>query len=161
MNKNKKKKIIDLDLFHNSSFDLFIKESNLINAGYGVFTHDFIPKGSFIDYYVGDIYESSFGGGGTYYFHINDQYGIDAFNQPRCYMAMINDANFNLTVKNRNKNKKQRKNKNKNNIPIINSYSNNCEFRVNEDELEVMVYSKENIEIETELFISYGSDYWQ
>lgn len=156
MNKNKKKKkkkIIDLDFFHNSSFDLFIKESNLVNAGYGVFTHDFIPNGSFIDYYVGDIYESSFGGGGTYFFHINDQYGIDAFNQPRCYMAMINDANFNLTVRN----KKKRKNR----IPIINSYSNNCEFRVNEDELLVMVYSKEDIEIGSELFISYGSDYWK
>ena len=156
MNKNKKKKLMDLDLFHNSSFDLFIKESNLINAGYGVFTYDFIPKGSFIDYYVGDIYESSFGG--TYYFYINDQYGIDAFNQPRCYMAMLNDANFNLTVRNKNKKNKR---KNKNNIPIINSYSNNCEFRVNEVELEVMVYSKENIEAGTELFISYGSDYWK
>lgn len=154
MNKKKKKdnnSFSHLNFYHNSSFNLFIKESKLVNAGYGVFTHDFIPKDSFIDYYVGDIYESSLGG--TYYFHINDQYGIDAFNYPRCYMAMINDANFNLIVKN----KKQRKNR----IPIIDSYSNNCEFRVNEDELVVMIYSKENIEIGSELFISYGPDYWK
>jgi hypothetical protein len=154
MNKKKKKDndpLKYLDLYHNSSFNLFIKNSNLVNAGYGVFTHDFIPKNSFIDYYTGDIYESSLGG--TYYFHINDNYGIDAFNQPRCYMAMLNDADFNLTL-----NKKKKKNKHISNVV---SYRNNCEFRVNENELEVMVYSIEDIDNGSELFISYGSDYWK
>lgn len=149
MNKNRKKKLIDLDLYHNSSFDLFIKDSNSVNAGYGVFTHDFIPKDNFIDYYTGDIYD--YVTGGTYYFQINDQYGIDAFNLPRCYMAMINDADFNLSVIGKKK---------RNRIPIINAYSNNCEFRINEDELQVMIYSMEDIEIDSELFISYGPDYW-
>lgn len=153
MNKKKKKdnyQLKYLDLYHNSSFNLFIKNSNLINAGYGVFTHDFIPKDSFIDYYTGDIYD--YVTGGTYYFQINQKYGIDAFNLPRCYMAMLNDADFNLYLIGKRKRKR---------IPIINPYSNNCEFRVNEDELQVMIYSKEDREIDSELFISYGTDYWK
>ena len=138
-----------LQLYHNSKFDLYIKDSQLFQSGKGVYTHDYIPANSFIDLYEGHLIE--FIKGGTYYFQINDKWGIDGFGPPRCYMAMLNDANFKPISKNKSKSKQ---------ISISNNFSNNCIFATDEENLTVSIYSITDIEPESELFISYGDSYW-
>lgn len=140
-------KSLDLNFFHNSKFNLYIKESSLKYAGLGIFTRDFIPSNTFIDYYEGDLTTCLIGG--TYFFQINDKYGMDAFNFPRCYMAMLNDTDYKPIIKHKKKK-----------IIIENNYINNCYFEVDEENLKIMVYSKIDIEKDSELFISYGPNYW-
>ena len=144
-----------LNLYHNSKFNLYIKESQLYQAGYGVYTHDLIPANTFIDYYEGVVMSSSMGG--NYFFQINDEYGIDGFGPPRCYMAMLNDANFNFSKIDKMNKKKKRKNII---IDRTNELINNCRFEVDENNLKVSIFSIEKIEAESELFISYGLNYW-
>jgi hypothetical protein len=157
MTKSKKTKSDNFDfteylqLYHNSPFNLYIKDSQLYQSGQGVFTHDFIPAKSFIDFYQG--YLTEFIKGGTYFYHINDQWGIDGFGPPRCYMAMLNDANHKTTLTiGKGKKKKQ--------ISIPHEFNNNCEFISDENNLTVSVYSIVDIQPESELFISYGDLYW-
>jgi len=138
-----------LQLYHNSKFNLYIKDSQLFQSGKGVYTHDYIPANSFIDFYEGDLVE--FIKGGTYFFQINDKWGIDGFGPPRCYMAMLNDADFKPINKNKNKLKQ---------ISICHDFSNNCMFVTDEENLTVSIYSLTDIEPESELFISYGDSYW-
>ena len=78
------------EYFHNSPFELEIRESTIKNAGKGVFAKSFIPKNVCIDEYVGDV--KKFNPMGGYYFEIREEYGIDARNYPRCYMGMLNDS---------------------------------------------------------------------
>jgi hypothetical protein len=129
-----------------SQFDLYIKKSSIHGSGFGVFTHDFIPKGSLIDKYMGKYVEGLYGG--DYYFRIDDHIGINAFDAPRCYMAFLNDASYKPTSKR--------------GLRKFNEHSfvNNCKFEVDIINKKVMVYSSVDIEPETELFISYGYDYW-
>ena len=142
-----------LQLYHNSAFDLYIKDSQLYQSGKGVFTRDFIPAKTFIDFYQGCLFQ--FIKGGTYYYQINDEWGIDGFGPPRCYMAMLNDADYKATKfvgKGKGKKKKQ--------ISILDEFTNNCEFVSDENNLTVSIYSITDIEPESELFISYGDSYW-
>ena len=74
---------------------------------------------------------------------------------PRCYMDMLNDANFKPINKNKSKGKSKRKQ-----ITISNNFSNNCTFITDEENLTVSIYSITDIEPESELFISYGDSYW-
>jgi SET domain-containing protein len=134
--KNKKNFIYNIEkpeYYHNSSFNLNILKSLIENAGYGVFTQDKIPNNTFIDRYEGDI--KYFVKTGEYYFAINDNIGIDAFLYPRCYMAMINDAKGSI-------------------------FSNNCDFKIDEKELIIEVWSIRDIKDGEELLINYGSEYW-
>ena len=140
-----------LQLYHNSAFDLYIKDSQLYQSGKGVFTRDFIPAKTFIDFYQGNLIQ--FIKGGTYYYQINDEWGIDGFGPPRCYMAMLNDADYKAT-------KFVGKGKKKKQISILDEFTNNCEFVSDEDNLTVSIYSITDIEPESELFISYGDSYW-
>jgi hypothetical protein len=126
-----KKRFEELQLYHKSSFDLYVKKSNIPNSGYGVFTKSFIPKDSFIDFYYGNLCTSI--KGGSYFIYINDEYGIDACGVPRCYMAMLNDS-------------------------YNSEYTNNCEFII--EDLTVSIKSFKDIEIDSELFLSYGDSYW-
>lgn len=133
----KKKKILyqieKPEYYHNSNFNLNINKSLIDNAGNGVYTNDFIPNNTFIDCYEGDI--KYFIKAGEYYFGINENIGIDAFLYPRCYMAMINDARGSI-------------------------FDNNCDFKINDKELIVEVWSIRDIKDGEELFINYGSEYW-
>lgn len=142
------------DFFHNSKFNLYIKKSQIENSGLGVYTADFIENNNLIDEYIGDIVTF----GGPYVVALNDEIGIDAFNLPRCYMAMINDASF-VPVKKIKKNRKtiilqKEPNKDKNN----NIITNNCKFIF--DTNKCFVYSSRDIQKDEELFISYGDFYW-
>lgn len=129
-----------------SQFDLYIKKSNISGSGLGVFTNDFIPTGSLIDKYMGKYVEGLYGG--DYYFRIDDNIGINALDPPRCYMAFLNDASY------RPSSKRGLKRFNEH------SFSNNCKFEVDIINKKVMVYSIMDIEPGSELFISYGNDYW-
>ena len=116
--------------FHNSAFCLEIKQSQINGAGMGVYTLDFIPNHSFIDYYIGDFCKYPLS---KYFIEIDHNFGIDAGQFPRCYMAMINDSHNS-------------------------EFTNNCEIRINDNNVEI--WSIINILIGEELFISYGNEYW-
>jgi hypothetical protein len=115
---------------HTSSFSLEICTSKIPNAGLGVVTHDFIPKHTCIDHYVGQYTSFPLS---KYYISIREKYGIDAGSYPRCYMAMINDV-------------------------VHSTYTVNCEFCITDD--TVSVWSLRDIHEKEELFISYGNAYW-
>jgi SET domain-containing protein len=129
-----------------SQFDLYIDLSNIPNSGLGVFTKEFIPKDSLIDGYFGRYVEGLYGG--EYYFKIDNYIGIDASEEPRCYMSFLNDASFVP------KSKRGLRNFTKHN------FTNNCKFEVDIENKKVKVYSTIDIHPGSELFISYGSDYW-
>ncbi len=118
--------------YHNSIYDLTIKDSLIPNAGLGVFTNSYIPAKSFIDEYTGSYHTRNTISG--YFFAIHDDLGIDAREYPRCYMAMINDS-------------------------YNSNYKNNCEFVVKNNRVEI--WSLTDIPIHSELYISYGSDYFK
>jgi hypothetical protein len=119
--------------YNNSLYQLEIKKSTIECAGLGVFASEFIPAKVCIGKYEG--VKKRHNKTGEYYFEINYKVGIDAISYPRCYMAMINDA-FNT----------------ENTI--------NCEFVIDEIKEIVEIWSIKNISTESELFISYGRDYW-
>jgi hypothetical protein len=144
--------------YHNSLLELYLSKSQIHDAGLGVFTKDFIPAGTYIDEYCGDVY--SFNPGGFYVLELKPDYYIDAYNYPRCLMAMINDCGF---VAKKIIKKKKRKiditpdgyyDKNNNKLVI------NCEFIKKPDENKTFVFSICDILPNSELFISYGPNYW-
>jgi hypothetical protein len=142
--RNTNKSIAD-NYFNDSEFDLYIRKSRIPNAGFGVFTNSFIPKDTVIGEYIGDIIESYKPQYTTYSFEIikPDEengimgYGIDCLALPRCYMSMINDAQFS------------------------NRFTNNCDFDQREKERMVYVFSTRDIRPGEELFIDYGPYYWK
>ena len=117
--------------YHTSRFGLEIRNSQIKQAGLGLFTNETILENTLIDYYTGRKQRLQTS---NYFFEITTDRGIDAGSYPRCYMAMANDS-FNSV------------------------YANNCEFRV--DNETVSVWSIRKIEAGEELFISYGDTYWQ
>lgn len=119
--------------YHTSKFNIEIRDSNIKQAGQGVFALEDIPENTLIDNYLG-TYQSI--PTSRYYFYIKEGVGIDAGNYPRCYMGMINDS-FKSTF-------------------VI-----NCKFIIDEETNKVSVWSNRKIECGEELFISYGEDYWK
>jgi SET domain-containing protein len=142
MHKKYKKRIsnkIDTEhsYYNNSQYKLKIDISTIKNAGNGVFALEPIAKNKFIGYYEGDvIFHIQCG---SYYISINDDCGINAVCYPRCYMAMINDT-------------------------YRTDYKYNCEFVINENNSDynkkVEIWSISDININDELFIDYGNNYW-
>jgi hypothetical protein len=141
--------------YHNSIFNLYLKESQIPESGLGIYTKDIISANTMIDEYLGDIIEKY---GGPYALCVKDNYYIDAFNLPRCYMAMLNDASH-IT-------KKIIKKKKRKTVIIPNGYydknnkllENNCEFIFEGN--RAYIYSTREILPDEELFISYGDNYW-
>jgi hypothetical protein len=141
--------------YHHSRFNLYLKESQIPESGLGVYTKDVIPSNTIIDEYLGDVLEN---GGGAYVLYVNDKCHIDAYDFPRCYMAMLNDASH--IYKKIIRKKKRR-------IDITpdgyydkngNLLTNNCEFVFNGN--RGFVSSIREIQPDEELFISYGDGYW-
>jgi hypothetical protein len=142
MHKKYKKRIsnkIDTEhsYYNNSQYKLKIDISTIKNAGNGVFALEPIAKNKFIGYYEGDVIFHIHCG--SYYISINDDCGINAVCYPRCYMAMINDT-------------------------YRTDYKYNCEFVINENNSDynkkVEIWSISDININDELFIDYGNNYW-
>jgi hypothetical protein len=146
MSKKDSNMLQELKPYTFSQYDLYIKKSGIVNSGFGIFTRDFIPKGSLIDKYLGKYIEGIYGG--DYFFRIDDEIGIDASSPPRCYMAFLNDASYRPTSKRGLRNFNEHK------------FVNNCKFESDIIKKTVSVYSIMDIEPESELFISYGNDYW-
>jgi SET domain-containing protein len=124
--------------YNNTEFILDIKPSNIKNGGSGLFSVQNIPKDTMIGYYKGDILSGN-NKVTDYSFQISKKYFIDAKNFPRCYIAMINDANKS-------------------------EFENNCEFRIIEKQIkknsQICLYSIKDIKKGDELFASYGDEYW-
>jgi SET domain-containing protein len=124
--------------YNNTEFILDIKPSNIKNGGRGLFSVQNIPKDTMIGYYKGDILSGN-NKVTDYSFQISKKYFIDAKNFPRCYIAMINDANKS-------------------------EFENNCEFRIIEKQIkknsQICLYSIKDIRKGDELFASYGDEYW-
>lgn len=146
------------EYYHTSKFNLYVKESNIPNAGLGVYTHDTIPKNTRIDEYKGVISRYT---GGAYALELTNGYRIDARELPRCYMGMINDCSH-IQPKFRRK-----KGRNVDITPAVyydpsgNPLEINCEFVICYEEQRAYVHSIRDIQPEQELFISYGKDYWK
>lgn len=137
--KKRNHKVINTEpsYYNNSQYKLKIDVSTIKNAGDGVFALEPIEKNKLIGYYEGDVMFHIHCG--SYYISINDDCGINAISYPRCYMAMINDT-------------------------YKTDYKYNCEFIINESSSDynkkVEIWSISDININEELFISYGSHYW-
>lgn len=119
---------------------LEIKESNIPNAGLGLFTSEFIAKDSKIVQYKGrrrtwkDVKNED---GNFYIFYVTRNHIIDANNYKKSFARYINDASGLKKVK---------------------GCLNNTEF-VREGD-KVFVIATKNIAAGGELFVGYGKDYW-
>ena len=135
---------IQANFYNDGQFNLYITHSQLPDSGLGVYTEDFIPEDTIIGEYTGEIVKSYNLKSNDYFYELVEAdeangimgVGIDSSKLPRCYMAMINDAQFSKT------------------------YSNNCVFEGDIEEGKVYVVSTKDIEPEEELFVSYGEGYW-
>jgi hypothetical protein len=130
--------------YNDGPFNLYIENSQLPDSGLGVYTEDFIPENTIIGEYTGEIVKSYKLEPNDYFYELIEAdekngvmgIGIDSSKLPRCYMAMINDAQFSKT------------------------FSNNCVFEGDVEEKKVYVVSLRDIEPDEELFVSYGEGYW-
>lgn len=120
---------------------LVVKKSTLPNAGKGLFTKIFIPKGAFIVEYKGKVStwkdaepKEGFNG---YIYYITRNHVIDAMTDPDAIARYANDA------------------KGLSKVPGI---SNNAEYV--ELKKRVFIVAKKDIPKGSEIFVSYGKEYW-
>jgi SET domain-containing protein len=121
---------------------LFVKKSTLTGAGKGLFTRKFIPKGTRIVEYKGktrtwkevqaDEDEN------PYIYYVKRSYVIDALNDKKALARYANDA----TGLNREQHIK-----------------NNAEYV--EEGVRVFIEATRDIPANSEIFVSYGKEYWQ
>lgn len=120
---------------------LEVKPSTLPNAGMGLFTNIFIPKGTRIVEYKGrittwnDVKDDHENG---YIYTVNNNHVIDAKKTLRALARYANDARG---------------------ISRIKGMTNNCDY-VN-DGLKAYIESKKDIQPGQEILVSYGDEYWQ
>lgn len=143
--------------YHTSRFNLFLEQSQLANSGLGVYTRDFIPANTMVDGYYGT--ETKYGGG-SYVLYIKEGFNIDAFNYPRCFMGMINDASYVPKKIIRKKKKKINITPDANYDVNNNKLDNNCKFVIDKENSKAYVYSISDISPGSELFVFYGNEYW-
>ena len=121
---------------------LFVKKSTLPAAGKGLFTRKFIPKGTRIVEYKGrtrtwkevkaDKDES------PYIYYVKRNFVIDALNDKGALARYANDAGGLQRVK---------------------DIKNNAEYV--EDGVRVFIEAAKDIPANSEIFVSYGKEYWQ
>jgi SET domain-containing protein len=126
-------------------FDLFVADSQIPGAGLGLFTRQFIPKGSPIVEYTGEIFtieqcrkrygdELPFA---PYLYFVSYRKCIDSRDTTEALARYANDANGFVKVK---------------------GLSNNAEF-VNKKRVPYIIATAD-ITPESEIFVDYGEDYW-
>ena len=119
---------------------LVVKESTIPNSGKGLFTTQFIPKGTRIVEYKGrfttwkEVKNDSDNG---YIYTINNNHVIDARPTPKALARYANDARGLVRVK---------------------GISNNSTY-VN-DGLKAYIESVKDIPAGAEILVSYGKEYW-
>lgn len=119
---------------------LEVKESNLPGAGKGLFTTEYIAKGTRIAEYKGRIRtwkEVKDDDTNYYIFYVNRNYIIDANRRKTSLARYINDAKGLQKVK---------------------GLVNNAQFV--RDGKKVYVEATRNIPAGGEIFVGYGKDYW-
>src|SRR6186997_602097 len=121
---------------------LFVKRSKLPNAGKGLFTKKFIPKGTRIVEYKGKVTKWSEvkdeDGKNGYIFYINRNHVIDALPVKSALARYANDARGLVKIK---------------------GVLNNCDYI--SDGLKAYIESKKDIPAGSEIFVDYGKDYWK
>lgn len=120
---------------------IYVKKSGLPAAGKGLFTTVFIPKNTRIVEYKGKIttwkdVEHNDGENGYIYF-VKRNHVIDASRTTSALARYANDARGLSKVK---------------------GLGNNAEYR--EDGLKVYITATKNIPAGSEIFVSYGKEYW-
>lgn len=121
---------------------LYVKKSTLPNAGKGLFTKVFIPKGTLIVEYKGkittwkDVKDDD--GKNGYIFYVKRYHVIDALPTKKPLARYANDARG---------------------LTRIKGVTNNCDYITKG--LKAYIESKKNIEAGSEIFVDYGPDYWK
>ena len=124
--------------------DLLVKKSTLPNAGKGLFSKRDIKKGERIVEYVGEIItekeldrraENDIYG---YAFYINKNRCIDAFYMPEALARFANDAKG---------------------ITRLPGVTNNAEYEVWKN--RGWIKATKDIKAGSEIFVSYGAEYWK
>jgi SET domain-containing protein len=119
---------------------LEVKPSTIPNSGMGLYTKEFIPKGTRIVEYKGRITtwnEVKNDSDNGYIYTINPSHVIDARNTKRALARYANDAKGLVRVK---------------------GLLNNCTY-VN-DGLRAFIESVKDIPAGTEILVEYGKEYW-
>lgn len=122
---------------------LYVKKSTLPNAGKGLFTKRFIPKGSRITEYKGEIYtwkevEKMADYRNGYVFYFNKNYVIDAWKTKKGVAHFANDAKG---------------------ITRIPGLKNNAEYDT--EKKRCYLVATKDIPAKSEIFVGYGPEYWQ
>lgn len=120
---------------------LIIKKSRIPGAGKGLFTKQFIAKGTRIVEYKGRIttWKNVLEGKNfnAYVYYINRNYVIDAMRRRTALARYANDANG---------------------LSKSHSFRNNTKYIV--DGKRVFIEAKKDIEAGEEILVSYGNEYW-
>lgn len=120
---------------------LVVKESMLPGAGKGLFTEEFIEKGSCIIEYKGTITTwndvDHDDGKNAYVFYVNRNHVTDAKDHPHELARYVNDAKG---------------------IKQVKGISNNAEYVVVKK--RIFIYAIKNIAAGSEIFVGYGKGYW-
>ncbi len=118
-----------------------VKESVLPGAGKGLFEKEFIPKGSRIVEYKGEIttwkevdHED---GDNGYIYYVKRNHVIDALRTPKELARYANDARG---------------------IARVKGVSNNAEYM--EEGIKVYITSVKDIPAGAEILVTYGKEYW-
>jgi SET domain-containing protein len=121
---------------------LFIKESTIPNAGRGLFTKAFIPKGENIVQYKGRVTTwkeiSANGVDNLYIMYVTAKNVIDANNYKKSFARYANDASG---------------------LTKIKGLKNNGAY-VHDEKGKVFIEAKRDILPGEEIFVGYGKDYW-
>lgn len=121
---------------------LVIKNSTLPGAGKGLFTKKFIPKGTRIIEYKGRVTtwkEVEHDHDNAYLFTVHPGHVIDAKRSYKALARYANDARGFTRVK---------------------GITNNCLYYRDEND-RVFLESRQDIPAGSEIFVSYGNDYWK
>lgn len=122
---------------------LYIKKSTLPGAGKGLFTKEFISKGTRIVEYKGQILpwkeiEKLADDRNGYVFYVNNKHCIDAWNYRKCKARYANDAKG---------------------LVRVDGLRNNAEYTVFKK--RCYITATKNIPAFSEIFVEYGAEYWQ
>lgn len=121
---------------------LYVKKSTIPNAGKGLFTKKFIPKGTRILEYKGvistwkDVKDED--GRNGYIFYVKRSHVINALPTPKALARYANDANG---------------------LTRVPGLKNNCDYET--EDVRAFIVSIKDIPAGSEILVDYGKDYWK
>ena len=122
---------------------LYIRKSTLPGSGKGLFTKKFIPKGTRIVEYKGEILtwkevQKLADDRNGYVFYVNSKHCIDAFNYKKALGRYANDAKG---------------------LSKVEGVKTNAEYIV--DDKRCFIKAIKDIPARSEILVEYGADYWK